>query len=222
MLRWIAQFTDSSGIKARAPIAVPLNLYLCVWIAMAFFASLGLAIGILASFGDEQRGVSIALQATARLAFLFFWPAYVGGALTFLFGDLFLPIRRHARELGLAFAAALLVHLGLVVRLCAIGSPPSRETFGIFGLAAVFAYLLVVLSVDSLRRALPSKAWPILRTVAMSYIAFAFILDFKKFPLSDFRPIIEYVPFAALSIVAPLLRLAVWAQILRRKLRSSM
>jgi hypothetical protein len=44
MLRWIAQFTDSSGIKARAAIAVPLNL--CVWIAMAFFASLGLAIGI--------------------------------------------------------------------------------------------------------------------------------------------------------------------------------
>ena len=113
---------DSSGIKARAVIAIPLNR--CVWIAMAFFASLGLAIGILASFGDEQRGVSIALQATARLAFLFFWPAYVGGALTFLFGDLFLPIRRHARELGLAFAAALFVHLGLVVRLCAIGVLP--------------------------------------------------------------------------------------------------
>jgi hypothetical protein len=74
----------------------------CVWMAMAFCASLGLAIGVLAFFGDEQRGVNIALQATARLAFLFFWPAYVGGALTFLFGDFFLPIRRHARELGLA------------------------------------------------------------------------------------------------------------------------
>jgi hypothetical protein len=194
----------------------------CAWMAMAFCASLGLAIGVLAFFGDEQRGVSIALQATARLAFLFFWPAYVGGALTFLFGDLYLPIRRHARELGLAFAAALLVHLGLVVRLCAIGSPPSRETFGIFGLAAAFAYLLAVLSVDSLRQALPSKSWPILRTVAMSYIAFAFILDFKRFPLSDFRQGVEYVPFAALSIVAPLLRLAVWAQIFRHKLRISM
>jgi hypothetical protein len=55
VLRWIAQFTDSSGIKARSVIAVPLNL--CVWIAVAFFASLGLAIGILASFGHEQRGV---------------------------------------------------------------------------------------------------------------------------------------------------------------------
>jgi hypothetical protein len=40
--------------------------------AMALSASLGLAIGVLAFFGDEQRGVNIALQATARLAFLFF------------------------------------------------------------------------------------------------------------------------------------------------------
>jgi hypothetical protein len=186
--------------------------------AMAFSASLGLSIGVLAFFGDEQRGVNIALQATARLAFLFFWPAYVGGALTFIFGDLFLPIRRHARELGLAFAAALLVHLGLVVRLCAIGSPPSPETFGIFGPAAVFVYLLAVLSVDRLRQALPRESWPILRTVAMTYIAFAFILDFKRLPLSDFRQGLVYIPFTALSIAAPLLRLAVWAQILRQKL----
>jgi hypothetical protein len=128
-----------------------------VWMAMAFCVSLGLAIGVLAFFGDEQRGVSIALQATARLAFLFFWPAYVGGALNSLFGDLFMSIRRHARELGLAFAAALLVHLGLVVRLCALGSPPSPETFGIFGLAAGFTYLLAVLSVDCLRQGLPGK-----------------------------------------------------------------
>ena len=193
-----------------------------LWMAMAFCASLGLAISILAFFGDEERGVRIALHATARLAFLFFWPAYVGGALTSLFGDFFLPMRRHARELGLAFAAALLVHLGLVVRLCAIGSPPSPETFGIFGLAAGFVYLLAILSVDRLRQALPGESWPILRTVAMTYIAFAFILDFKRLPLSDFRQSVEYVPFAALSIVAPLLRLAVWAQILRHKLPISM
>jgi hypothetical protein len=166
---------------------------------------------------------SIALQATARLAFLFFLPAYVGGALTFLFGDLFLPIRRHARELGLAFAAALLVHLGLVVRLCAIGSPPSRETFGNFGLAAAFAYLLVVLSVDSLRQALAAQQIsgnPSDRCDELHRLCA--LLDFKRFPLSDFRQSAEYVPFAALSIVAPLLRLAVWAQILRHRLRLSM
>jgi hypothetical protein len=48
----------------------------------------------------------------------------------------------------------------------------------------------------------------------MTYIAFAFVLDFTRLPLSDFRQTAEYVPFAALSIVAPFLRLAVWAQIL--------
>jgi hypothetical protein len=56
----------------------------------------------------------------------------------------------------------------------------------------------------------------------MTYIAFAFILDFKRLPLSDFRQSVEYVPFAALSMIAPLLRLAVWAQILRHKLRIPM
>jgi len=117
-------------------------------------------------YGALRLGLAIGVLA-------FFWPAYVGGALTFLFGDLFLTIRRHARELGLAFAAALLVHLGLVVRLCAIGSPPSPETFAIFGVAAGFVYLLTGLSVDRLRQALPRESWPILRTVAMTYIAFA-------------------------------------------------
>ena len=192
-----------------------------VWMAMAFCASLGLAISILAFFGDGERGVRFALKATARLAFLFFWPAYVGGALTSLFGDLFLPIRRHARELGLAFAAALLAHLGLVVRLCAIGSPPSPKTFAIFGVAAGFTYLLAVLSVDYFRQALPSKFWPILRTAAMTYIAFAFILDFTRLPLSDFRQSLEYLPFAVLSITAPLLRVAAWAQARGHKLRMS-
>jgi hypothetical protein len=56
----------------------------------------------------------------------------------------------------------------------------------------------------------------------MTYIAFAFVLDFKRIPLGDLSHSVAYVPFAALSIVAPLLRLAVWAQILRRKLRIPM
>jgi hypothetical protein len=139
--------------------------------------------------------------------------------LTSLFGDLFLPIRRHARELGLAFAAALLVHLGLVVRLCVMGSLPSPETFGIFGLAAILTYLLAVLSVNCLRQALPGKFWPILRKAAMTYIAFAFILDFKRLPSSDFHQSIEYLPFAALAIIGPLLHAVAWAQILGQKLR---
>jgi hypothetical protein len=40
------------------------------------------------------------------------------------------------RELGWAFAAALVVHLGFVIRLYVVGSAPSTETFIIFGVAA--------------------------------------------------------------------------------------
>ena len=46
-----------------------------VWMALAFSASLGLAISIIAAFGINP-GLSIALRSTARLAFLIFLPAY--------------------------------------------------------------------------------------------------------------------------------------------------
>src|SRR5208337_850084 len=88
-----------------------------IWIAAAFCASLGLAVCIIAVFGIH-RGVNLALPATARLAFLIFWPAYTGAAYVFS------PLRARARDLGLAFAAALLVHLALVVCLCVIGPAP--------------------------------------------------------------------------------------------------
>ena len=132
-----------------------------VWMAAAFCASFGLATGIVAFFG--MGGVYIALAAIARLAFLIFWPAYVGGALTSLFGNVFSPLREHARDLGLAFAVALLVHLGLVVCLCVIGHAPSVGTFLIFGVGAGFTYLLAFLSVQRVRQALPQKIWSPIR-----------------------------------------------------------
>jgi hypothetical protein len=108
------------------------------WTAAAFCASFGLAASFVAVFGIP-KGVYIALPATARLAFLIFWPAYAGGALVSLFGRVFSPLREHARDLGLAFAAALLVHLGLVACLCVIGPTPGVESFVIFGVAAFWA-----------------------------------------------------------------------------------
>ena len=162
---------------------------------MAFCASLAFAITLLAVFGAQSRGVSYGLAGTARLAFLFFWPAYVGGALTSLFGNLFLPLRENARNFGLAFAGALLVHLGLVVRLCAIGHSPDAKTFVIFGTAAAWVYILMLLSVRRVRDALPDKFWTSVRSVAMSYIALAFTFDFAKFP-DDLRHGVQYAPFA--------------------------
>jgi hypothetical protein len=181
-----------------------------IWIAAAFCASLGLAVSTVAIFGIE-RGVYVALAATARLAFLIFWPAYAGGALASLFGSVFLPLRRHARDLGLAFAAALSVHLGLVASLCVIGHVPDLHTFLIFGVAAGFTYLLALLSIRQVRQALPRTLWLLIRAVAMNYILFAFLLDFARFPSNNLRDAVKYLPFAALGFVGPILKFAAWA-----------
>jgi hypothetical protein len=181
-----------------------------IWIASAFSASLGLALCIIAVFGIK-RGVVLALPATARLAFVFFWPAYTGAALTSLFGEVFSPLRARARELGLAFAAALLVHLALVACLCVIGPAPGLGTFVIFGVAAGCTYLLALLSIQRVRQALPQKLWPPIRFVAMNYIALAFLFDFARLPSHSFLSEVRYLPFAALAIIGPILKLAAWA-----------
>jgi hypothetical protein len=85
-----------------------------VWMGSAFCASLGLATLVLATLGPGEHGTVAALQVTARFSFLLFWLAYTAGAMTTLFGPAFEPLKRRGREVGLAFASAHLVHLGLV------------------------------------------------------------------------------------------------------------
>jgi hypothetical protein len=179
--------------------------------ALAFSVSLGLAISIIAAFGIDP-GLSIALRVTARLAFLIFLPAYVGGPLTSLFGNAFLPVRQHARDFGLAFASAMVVHLGLVIWLCAIGAPPPVETFVIFGLAAVSLYFLALLSVRRVRELLPQKFRLPLRIVTTNYIALAFIYDFMHFRVNHFYAVIAYLPFAVLASGGLILTIVAWAQ----------
>jgi hypothetical protein len=129
-----------------------------------------------------------------------------------LFGDTFLPLKSYARELGLSFAAAIAVHLGLVATLCLEGHPPPLMVFVIFGAAVGCTYLLALLSVRRVREALPANAWPPIRFVAMNYILFAFIQDFSRFQTYGLIDVIKYLPFLALAICAPILRLAAWAK----------
>ena len=184
-----------------------------MWIGSALCAALALAGGVLAVLGIGERGLNAALAATARLAFLLFLPAYAGGALVALFGAIFQPVRAHAREFGLAFASALLVHLGFVVWRTLAGDPPSASTVMFFGVGAVFAYLLALFSIESLRLALGQKYWLALSKVGMNYIAYAFFVDFAKRPLEGgIRRVAEYLPFVILAVAAPALRLAAFAK----------
>ena len=186
------------------------------WMGAAFGANLLLAAAILATRGFGIDGTLLALDATARVAFVLFWSAYSGGALTTLFGPAFLPLKQLGRELGLAFAAALLVHLGLVSWLCWIGSVPPIAVFLFFGPVAIITFVLARLSFGNLHTILGPKLWQLLRTIGMNVILYAFLKDFMQDPLhGGIWHFVEYLPFTATAIAAPLLRLAAWAMRLR-------
>jgi hypothetical protein len=136
----------------------------------AFCAALGLAALVPAALGAGERGTDVALQMTARLSFLLFWPAYAAGAMTALFGQAFEPFKRRAREFGLAFASAHVVHIALVAWLIQIGAAPGRGTFVFFGVAVLWTYLLALFSIPRLQQALGSKGWWFLRLVGLNYI----------------------------------------------------
>jgi hypothetical protein len=179
----------------------------------AFVANLCLAGVILALRGADVHGTGVALAATARVSFFWFWAAYAGGALANLFGPVFLPLKQHGREFGLAFAAALLVHLGLVSWLCLIGAAPGRGVFVFFGTAAAFTFLLAALSFGDLHTLLGRNGWRWLRIIGMNFILYAFLKDFMRDPLlgGGAKHLVEYLPFTAMAILAPLLRLAAWS-----------
>jgi hypothetical protein len=180
-----------------------------VWMTVAFAAALALTAVVFMTLGADVRGTRAALAATGRLSFLLFWAAYAGGALVVLVGQASLPLQRYGREFGLAFAAAHLVHLALVARLCELGDVPGFGTFALFGLAAAWLYALALLSFDGLRGRIGAGTWRILRDVGMNFIAFAFAVDFIKQPLrGDVRHVVEYAPFALLAVLGPALRAA--------------
>jgi hypothetical protein len=166
---------------------------------------------MLAIRGAQQAGVEAAVLWTGRLAFLFFWPSYVGGALATLFGDRFRPLKQRSRSLGLAFAAVIAVHLSLVAWLCWLGDGPPLGTFIIFGIAAVWVFALAVSSIKGVARAVGPAGWWVLRNIGMNYIALAFASDFLRpqHPMTALK-VAEYVPFAALSVLGPLLRVLAW------------
>jgi hypothetical protein len=177
------------------------------WIGAPLCATLGLASIMLMVLGGGERGIHWALLATGRLAFLFFWLAYAGGAMASLFGPAFLALKQYTRVFGLGFASVLVVHLGLIAWLCLLGAVPAVSTFIFFGIAVAFTYLLAFFSFTRTQLALGPRFWWLLRTVGLNYVAFAFAVDFLNDPLhGGLKRVILYLPFAILAIAGPCLR----------------
>jgi hypothetical protein len=194
-----------------------------LWMVGALAGGLALAADILAERGTGVDGIGQAVRYTARWSFLFFWLSYAGGALETLFGSAFAGLARSARSLGLAFAAALQVHIGLVIWLgVAIGQIPLSGGVLWFFIAALSStYLLALLSFGIGTRAL-GRLWRPVLFVATTYILIAFGRDFVEGALNpnmrSWRYAAEYLPFAALSLIALPLRLAAF---LRLRIRAA-
>jgi hypothetical protein len=184
-----------------------------MWIAAPFAVALAIVVAFRLEAGAGER-VSGALRATARWSFALFWLATVGRALATLFRGRFQALAAHARDLGLGYASAHLVHLGLVVWICVYAivhgtEMPSRNTLIFFGIGVFWTYLIALLSFKSMAARLNARTCRILRTIGVEYIALAFFVDFFKSPFQDGLPhIASYAPFVVLSVAGPLLRLA--------------
>lgn len=195
-----------------------------LWMGGALLIALLLAAGTLLLLGIGEKGTYTAIRVTARWSYCFFWPAYTGGPLAVLFGPRFQPVARRGRELGLAFAAAHLAHIGLVVYLYHIASSPPIPTSAaiFFGIALGFTYLIALLSIPRLAAALPRWLWRAILIVGMEIIALAFLRDFLRYPFGHgIARILFMLPFTVLAIAAALLRITAYGAKLRAGLRHS-
>jgi hypothetical protein len=184
-----------------------------LWMSVAFVAALALAVAVLGIVGTDAKGIGVALRLTARWSFLLFWLAYAGGAMAVLFGSALAPLARRGREFGLAFAAAHLVHIGLVVWLYLISARPplSGLLFVFFSIGIFWTYLLAGLSFGGISKALGPSLWRLVRVVGLNYILLAFAYDFVLPVLrpgtahQEYWHAAEYLPFAFLTAAAPVL-----------------
>jgi hypothetical protein len=178
----------------------------------AFCAALTVAALVLFIVGTEERGTGIALRLTGRFSFLLFWPAYAGGAMAALFGSHFGILARHRRDFGLAYAAAQLVHIGLVAHLASIsGRPITESIMPFFAIGVVWTYVLALSSVERLSKLFSPNLCRILRNLGLEYLALVFFADLVLLPINTHTKH-EYLPFSVLIIVGPILRVAAAAR----------
>lgn len=146
---------------------------------------------------------------------MLFWLAYAGIPMARFCGSRFAVLSREGRELGLAFAAALSVHVALVLWLMNVAAGQPGPML-LFWAGVVCTYALALLSMPRLRNWLGPRAWRILCEGAMQYIALVFAVDFIVEPLishglDKYPP--SYLPFAIMLLSGTFLRLV--AQIRR-------
>ncbi len=206
-----ADASERRGFRVRGAGWWPSTVAL--WMGVAFLIAVALAAIVLAIFGGGGRGTGLALRATARWSFLLFWLAYAGGAMAKLCWPRLGVLARRGRELGLAFASAQLVHVGLIFWFIHIATEPVGAMV-FFWVGILCTYLLALFSLPRLRDALGPRLWRIFRAIALQYIALVFAADFILGPLRAGglgQYPLTYLPFALMLVGGVGLRVATFS-----------
>ncbi len=179
------------------------------WMGLALLG--GLILVLIAESADPKDQLGLALRWTARWSFVWFCLASWSAALGILFGVRLRPLAMRAREFGLAFASAHVVHVALVAYMLYRATTPfARQPLIFFGVGVGFVYVMALITLSArLREILGPHAWRAFRIVGIEYINYAYYSDFsgRTFHKGVINFLI-YAPFLALTLAGPLVRLS--------------
>jgi hypothetical protein len=131
-----------------------------------------------------------------------------------LFGPRLNILVQYRRDFGLGYAAAHLVHVGLVAHLVSMSDRPFLEAImPFFAVGVVWTYLLALSSWERLSNLFSPSFWRALRNIGLEYLALIFFSDLVLLPIrTHTNHPFEYLPFSILIIAGPILRMAAATQ----------
>lgn len=173
----------------------------------------GVAAGWLSSAGITDENIRLTMRESAFAAFVLYILVIVARPLQQLLRkDWTAKLLRNRRALGVAFAATMTAHLGLIIY--RFKSQPdlefSPDPFGI-GAYAIF-YLMLITSFDAPKRALGPKRWKILHRVGLLIAAVIFAVPRPLETIVEPDYLKYGIPFA----IALALRITAWLRSRRR------
>jgi sulfoxide reductase heme-binding subunit YedZ len=179
-----------------------------------FFGTVGLLLGLSAAWlsavelsDDNIRAV---IRNTARVAFVMYLVVLVARPLQQLLRrDWTAALLRNRRLVGVAFAATMSAHLGLIFY--RFGSQPGLDppppNFIGYGAYTVF-YLMLITSFDRPKRWLGARSWKVLHRTGLVLAAIVFAAPRS---LADFEDPV-YLAYLAALLLALAIRFTAWRQ----------
>lgn len=171
----------------------------------------------LASAESSDDNILTATRFTVRIAFVLYLIVLVARPLQQLLRkDWTAALLRNRRLVGVAFAAAMTAHLGLIIY--RFESHPTLDlpppNFVGYGAYAIF-YLMLITSFDRPKRLLGPRAWKILHRTGLVWAAIVFVAPRSLEEFAD--PV--FLTYLVAFLIALSIRITAWRQSRRRGTR---